>query len=100
MIRECCSLSAKWKELSGYLGLRQSDIDAIACDNAKVSDCWNEALSRWIKHNYNTERFGEPSWRTLLKAIALVDKRRTKRLAAKHQGIHVVICGHSEQYSC
>ena len=87
MIRECCSLSAKWRELSGYLGLSPSDIDAIDCDNAKVSDRWNKALSRWIKQNYNTERFGEPSWRTLLKAIALVDKRLFKHLADEHQGI-------------
>ena len=43
------------------------------------------SLGEWIKQNYNTEKYGLPSWRTLLSAIAEVDKRLFKQLAAAHQ---------------
>ncbi|MCG8626966.1 MAG: hypothetical protein MJE68_33820, partial [Proteobacteria bacterium] len=45
---------------------------------------WSEALNQWIKQNYSTQRFGLPSWRSLLKAVATMDRRLCKDLAAKH----------------
>lgn len=36
--------------------------------------------------NYNFAKFGAPSWRTLLKAVALVDILYFKKLAYNHQG--------------
>ena len=87
VILECESLSANWKQLSGYLGLSNSVIETIQHDNPKkASNCWNEALSKWIKQNYNTKQFGLPSWRTLLKAIAVVNFGLFKTLASQHQG--------------
>ena len=93
VILECESLSADWKLLSGYLGLSNSVIETIQHDNPKKpSDCWNKALSHWIKQNYNTERFGLPSWRTLLKAIALVNCSLFNTLAPQHQGKNELLC--------
>ena len=53
-----------------------------------TGDCyqrWSQALNQWIRQNYKAEMFGVPSWRTLLKAIAEVDKRKFKKLAEDHQ---------------
>ena len=50
-------------------------------------DCWGEALKQWIKQNYNTETFGRPSWKTLLRDIAEVDKLLFKRLAIEHSSM-------------
>ena len=87
VIIECSSLAAKWEQLSGYLGLAKSVIDSIKEDHHNDNlGCWNEALDRWIKQTYNTKKFGVPSWRTLLKAVAIVDKLLFKNLASKHQG--------------
>ena len=85
MVIECKSLAAKWRELSIYLGL---SCDVI--DNIKGSDnyhCWSEALKNWIRQNYDTEKFGIPSWRSLLRAVAEIDKLMFRKLAEKHQGI-------------
>ena len=88
MIMECRSLAANWEQLSGYIGLSFDLIDSIKGNHpSNNSGCWNEALKQWIKQNYETENVGKPSWRTLLKAVALVDKRLFKKLAADHQGI-------------
>ena len=87
LIIECKSLSSNWEKVSAYLGLSFELIDTIKRDNPRDSTgCWNEALKEWIKQNYNTKKFGRPSWRSLLRAVAEVDKRQFQKLAAEHQG--------------
>ena len=87
MIDECSSLAAKWEQISGFLGLRLSLIDTIKQNHPGDNiGCWNDALKHWIKQNYNTGKFHEPSWRSLLKAIARVDRALFKKLASEHQG--------------
>ena len=82
---ECKSLCASWEEISCYLGLPFSDISTIKHDQHNSSECWSSSLKYWIKQNYNTAKFGLPSWQTLLSAVAKVDKLRFKQLAASHQ---------------
>ena len=87
MFDECSPLASKWQQLSAYLGLKLSIIDRIKSDFPNDSlGCWSEALKEWIRMNYDVQKYGEPSWRTLLKAIAKVDKLYFRRLAAQHQG--------------
>ena len=82
---ECGSLSAKWKQLSVYIGLSKATIDSIRENRPRDNaGCWGEALSQWIKQNYTTEQYGLPSWRSLLKAVAMVDNRLSRELALKH----------------
>ena len=83
---ECKSLAAKWRELSIYLGLSCDVIDNIKGSGDNYH-CWSEALKNWIRQNYNTETFGKPSWQSLLRAVAEVDKLMFRQLAKKHKGI-------------
>ena len=92
LIDECSSLAAKWDQVSGFLGLRPSLIASIRGNHPNDNTgCWNDALLSWVIQKYKTVKFGEPSWKTLLKAIAKVDKLEFKRLAAKHS-----ICKHCD----
>ena len=96
VVIECRPLAAKWRDLSIYLGL---SCDVI--DNIKGSDnyhCWSEALKNWIKQNYNTKKYGVPSWRSLLRTVAKVDKLQFKNLARQHQGMLVLNCMHMCSY--
>ena len=89
VVLKCDSLAARWEKLSAFLGLPKSLIDEIRGNHpGDLSCCWNEALSQWIKQNYNTEKFGKPSWRTLLVAISYVDKRLFEKLAGEHKLHH------------
>ena len=87
VIIECSSLSAKWEHLSRHIGLPNRTIDAIKreCSN-DAGDCWAKALNEWICQNYNIERYGKPSWRTLLHAVAQVDRLLFEKLRLKHPG--------------
>jgi hypothetical protein len=88
---ECSPLASKWHQLSAYLGLKASIIDRIRSDFPNDSlVCWSEALKEWIRMNYDTQRFGKPSWKTLLKAIAKIDKLHFRRLASEHQGTEML----------
>ena len=87
MINACGSLSAKWEQLSSCLGLSYRLIACIKANHPSDSyGCWSDALNQWISQNYNTARFGLPSWRSLVKAIAEVDQLKAKEVAKAHQG--------------
>ena len=91
---ECSSLASKWQQLSAYLGLKLSIIDRIKSDFPKdCLGCWSEALKEWIKMNYNIQRYSKPSWKTLLKAIAKIDKLNFRRLATEHQVTGIILQG-------
>ena len=91
LIDECSSLCARWDRISGFLGLRPSLIASIRRNNPNDNTgCWNDALLEWISQNYNTEKFGEPSWRSFLTAVAKVDKLQCKKLATNHQGSFIL----------
>ena len=95
MFDECSQLASKWQQLSAFLGLKISVIDRIRSDFSNDSlGCWSEALKEWIKLNYNTQRYGDPSWKTLLKAVGKVDRLNFRRLASKYQGITTNMLDH------
>ena len=82
---ETRSLAAYWNEISISLGLSRKMISNSIKVAGDSYQCWSEALKQWIQQNYNTKKFGEPSWRRLLKAIAVVNRAQCKELAVKHQ---------------
>ena len=85
VVIECQSLAGQWDQVSSYLGLDPSSI-AIIRGNYPHDQygSWGEAVSQWIKQNYATGAYGMPSWRTLLRTVAKVDKLLFKKLAIQH----------------
>ena len=74
------------------MGLSYETIKQIEKDNSNNSnDSWNEVVMQWISQNYNTEKYGVPSWRTLLKTISRIDQSLFEELAKEHQvkGMHI-----------
>ena len=46
-----------------------------------LDDCLIDMLTMWLNKNYNTERFGEPSWELLAKAVGDPAGGNNSRLA-------------------
>ena len=69
MKKELVSVVARWKDIGLALRLDLSELDEIESDNTQSSDCLTRVLTLWLKKAYNTERFGEPSWELLARAV-------------------------------
>ena len=67
--RELLPVTARWKHVGLALGLNPNTLDAIERENKDSENCLARMLTLWLKKNYNTERFGEPSWELLAKAV-------------------------------
>lgn len=81
-------LAAKWKEVALRLGLAAHQIDEIEGNNPRnTTACLDDALQVWISQNYNTSKFGAPSWRTLCAAIKDLDAKLFKKVATEHKGM-------------
>ena len=53
----------------------------------KDYSCLNQVLKLFILKKYNTERYGLPTWKLLLKAIGKIDANLFKKMAEEHKGI-------------
>ena len=81
-------LAANWDRLAIKLHLSNGDIEVIRKKTPGDDQaCLNNTMELWLKENYNTTRFGDPSWKTLVKAVARMDKALAKEIANEHRGI-------------
>ena len=54
-------------------------------------DCLSKGLYEWLKRKYDTDQYGLPSWRTLIKYIDKIDCALAGDLAKKHKGSFMVL---------
>ena len=87
---ELLPVASKWKNIGLALRLAPDLLDTIG---AKERDCLLAVLTQWLKKTYNVERFGEPSWKLLVKAVSDPaggsDRALAGNIAQKHQGIQL-----------
>ena len=107
VVIQCKHLRPMWKEVGLYLGLPYSFLHEISDKYRGDSSDWlGEVLKYWIDQRYPIEKFGYPSWKTLILAIASIDKDLSHHLAANHQrkgmfhlGIVIILYSASRQKS-
>ena len=66
-------IAAKWKNIAMALRLKIDDIERIdACrqGSLRLQECLADVLTLWLRKKYNVERFGEPSWKKVIKVVA------------------------------
>ena len=78
------SLTAQWRRLSSKLRLKESSLEAIERNNRDVGTCLSQALTEWLKRNYNHIEHGRPSWRRLAQAVKDLDNALFEKIAIKH----------------
>ena len=81
----------RWKDVGGALGVRENQIQIIAVTHShSPEDCMRGVVSKWLKRSHNEEKFGPPTWKNLVKAIANPsggqDCASALELAKKHLG--------------
>ena len=77
----------KWVYLGLSLGLHKHTLDIIEADYYSTNRRLREVLIRWLRRSYNTERYGPPSWKLLVAAVARCDNHNlAERIAHRHNG--------------
>ena len=76
--------------------------DVLESINARYSGdpraCLSFMVMEWLKRNYDTRQFGEPTWRKLVEAVAHpaggADKAVARKIARRHKagGMSRVFC--------
>ena len=69
MKSELLPVTARWKDIGLALRLNPAQLSKIEEDHGKADNRLTEVLHLWLKKAYNTERFGEPSWMLLARAV-------------------------------
>ena len=71
ILTEMMPVAGSWKAIGRGLRIVPGRLEAIQKDNPGNSkECLSEMLTCWLKRNYNVERFGEPTWRAVVKVVA------------------------------
>ena len=78
-------LESKWRDIGCILGMLPSTIDSISTDHSQCGPCLSEVIKHWLQLNYDTNKFGQPSWRKLAEAVSGLDKRLFYSLARDHK---------------
>ena len=63
-------MESKWKSIGKALRLKPSELESIAADCKDVKSSMDKVLTKWLNQSYNVCRFGPPSWKLLVAAVA------------------------------
>ena len=61
---------SKWKLVGTGFGLRSSKLKEIEKAHPNdLTSCLLESITTWSERNYNTKKFGEPTWRRVVEVV-------------------------------
>ena len=91
VLEEVIDLEGKWAKLLAGLRLPPSQQSTIKMEHSTdACSCLQAVLVVWLSKNYDVEKHGPPSWRTLVKAVADRigggDTALALKIAKKHPG--------------
>ena len=88
-------MAHKWKGIGLALRLSPNLLDKIHHKNyVDIENYLRDVLTEWLKKAYNTARFGDPSWKLLVEAVAHPaggsDRALADKIAKKYNGQYCV----------
>ena len=70
VVQAVISVKAKYYALGRMLGIHAGDLDAIMLEQPHNSNqALSDVLRKWLNQEYKTERYGLPTWRSLVEAV-------------------------------
>ena len=87
---ELLDVESKWKSIGKALRLKPSVLESIEADCRDVKSSMDKVLTKWLNQSYNVSRFGPPSWKLLVAAVAHPNggdnRALAERIAQKYNG--------------
>jgi len=93
--REVLDLAGRWRDMCIALGLHRLKDEIAAMYPGSPRECLQEVIVRWLRKVHNVDRYGLPTWKTLVKAVA--DKAGgenpalAEQIANNHKG-NITLC--------
>ena len=86
------TLAANYYDLGQALKVRGGELKIIKNNHqGDLKTALQEVIIQWLKQNYNVPKFGEPTWRMLVKAVAQRsgggDGALARRIAKNHPAV-------------
>ena len=70
MLTELEPVESRYFEIGTMLHLKPDVLEGIQLNPVSSSKGMSKMITEWLKRNYNTKRFGDPTWKSLVIAIA------------------------------
>ncbi len=78
----------RYYEIGTFLHLRSRILDTIKSRSTTDTIAMVDVVEEWLKGNYNTTRFGPPTWKMLVKVVANPNGGNNNYLAEKIASEH------------
>ena len=83
--------AGKYADIGRGFGLAPSTIENIQENHpGDSSEALVEVIKTWIRQDFNTDKYGVPSWRKVVEVIGGFDKLLAKRIAKAHPATGMV----------
>ena len=86
---ELKNVLARHREIGSRLHLKNDKLNVIGRENPGAAQAMQAVIVEWLNKNYNTARFGPPTWKALVAAVANTlggnNKAEAERIASKHK---------------
>ena len=83
-------MAHKWKKIGLALRLDPNLLNRIEARKNDTEENLSDVVEEWLKMSYDTEKFGDPSWKLLVDAVAHPfggkDRALALQIAAKYKG--------------
>ena len=60
---------SEWYGIGMELGLKPGTLERISKGQGNIKDMFRNMILDWLKMNYDTARFGPPTWRRIVEAV-------------------------------
>ena len=95
---ELLNVAHNWRAVGRALRLHPDLLNRIGADHSDVTSSLEGVLTEWLKREYDTSRFGLPSWGLLVSAVAHPaggkDHALAGQIAERHNGKYVAHSSH------
>ena len=81
-------MAHNWRGVGRALRLHPDLLNRIGADHSDVTSRLEGVLTEWLKREYDTARFGLPSWQLLVTAVAHPAGGKDHALAGQIAGRH------------
>ena len=96
VMNEVLSRKASYYALGRALRIKAGELDTVhkQYQSTDFDMALNQVLLLWLRQKYNTERFGPPTWQTLVGAVenraGINDHALAQKIAQKHKHSNTV----------